>query len=231
LLPYLVLVSSALLLAAMKTIRVLHIEPNATEQKRVEQLLKPHKHLRLEKQYASPNHALYGLKHWKPDVLLLEAQLPDMSLPVLLETAFGILPGLHPVVFTQCNDIGLLYSALPSKASFLLKRLDDLLLPHALVRAQRDEVIISPCLANHICDSMCSAFYPAPELIALLTEGELRVAEGLKVTSNNKELSKLINIEVSTIGSHINSICKKLGASNAKDIVQLLYYQPLKSRI
>lgn len=60
---------------------------------------------------------------------------------------------------------------------------------------------------------------PKSELIDSLSIQEKKVFELLKKGATNKEISKELNIEVSTVKSHVHKIFSRLGINSRKDIV------------
>jgi DNA-binding CsgD family transcriptional regulator len=60
---------------------------------------------------------------------------------------------------------------------------------------------------------------PKTELVSSLSIQEKRVFDLLKTGASNKEISNELNIEVSTVKSHVNKIYSRLGVKSRKEIV------------
>jgi len=62
---------------------------------------------------------------------------------------------------------------------------------------------------------------PPPDVQQLLSVQEQRVFEMLSLGKSNKEISGELNIEVSTVKSHVHSIYSKLGVKSRKEVFNL----------
>lgn len=156
-------------------------------------------------------HARTEVRLRKPDVVLLDLELPGTdgltALPSLLEAA----PGSRVVVFTAYGEEERVVRALRNGArGYLLKGAPTAELARAIRTVFAGEAYVEPSVAARMVTRMG---LPEPERIAL-TERERevlrRVADGLP----NKQIAAALGITPRTVKFHVSSVMTKLGAEN-----------------
>ncbi|MDP9308201.1 MAG: response regulator transcription factor [Actinomycetota bacterium] len=171
---------------------------------------------------AGPRDAVEDAESVTPDVILLDAGLPD-ALPAV--AAFqGVWPGVRTIVFAA-SEIGteLLRFAEAGATGFLLREdsLDQV--ADVIERIGRGEAVFPPTLAAALLTRLAT---PAPRLpdsgTLRLTTRELEVARLLADGVSNKEIARRLHIELATVKNHVHNILRKLQVSRRTEIRQVL---------
>jgi two-component system, NarL family, nitrate/nitrite response regulator NarL len=171
---------------------------------------------------ACPSDAVREANSVSPDVVILDASLPD-ALPAV--TAFqGVWPEVRTVVLaasefgTEC-----LRFAEAGATGFLLREdsLDQL--ADAIERIARAEVVLPPTIAAALLKRLATS---APRLPSdgetSLTARELEIARLLADGLSNKEIAGRLHIELATVKNHVHNILRKLRVSRRTEIGQRL---------
>ena len=152
----------------------------------------------------------------RPDVVLMDVELPDMpgtdAARVLIETA----PAIAVVMLTSSEaEADVLEAVLAGASGYLLK---DTPLPEiagALRAAAHGESVISPRVASSLLARVrASGPLDPPMPDGHLSERELDVLRLLVGGRNNVEIATSLHCSSSTIKHHVASVVHKLGVEN-----------------
>ena len=172
----------------------------------------------------APGAIAAALRH-RPDVCLLDLQMPGGGLAACWEIA-SRLPETRVVMLTVSEESDDLFGALRSGAAgYLLKDIDPRRLPHAL----RDIVEGKPAIPRTLVGRMIEEFRsgdprrrsiaPTPELRSRLTSREWQVLELLAQARSTAEIAERLTISPSAVRAHITAVVQKLGAKDRADAV------------
>ncbi|HEV3157767.1 MAG TPA: response regulator transcription factor [Candidatus Baltobacteraceae bacterium] len=158
---------------------------------------------------SSASEALSLIGHAKPDVLVLDLELPDRNGGEVLRDAKRILPSLHVVVFTAYSGRERVCAALESGAdSYILKGTPS----SELLEAIRTVAQGRPYLPAAISSELIGAFRESGR--ERLTEREREILRLLAEGFANKEIGVRLNIAERTVKFHVSGILARLGVSN-----------------
>lgn len=155
-------------------------------------------------------------EHVNPDVVLCDLRLGDGIDGI--ETA-ARLRALSPapavlILTTFDRDADIIWALEAGAAGYLLKDAAPESIAHAITRAARGEIILSPELAERVVRGMRT---PAPRL----TDREVQVLRLLAEGAANKEIARTLFVTEATVKSHLTHIFTKLGVDSRSRAVHV----------
>lgn len=171
----------------------------------------------------------------KPDILLLEMDLPDGSGLDVIKTLYSTRPEVNIVVLTmQITDAGLLASVENGVKGYLLKDLPARQLIDFLKGVIRGEAAFQPATVWRLIDYMAKENHLARHLADFdqLTNREVEVLELLRLGASNIEIATSLNISENTAKAHVRKILEKLNLKNRREARNLAsrYKLPIKHK-
>lgn len=157
----------------------------------------------------------------KPDLILMDVQMPGMDgleATLLIKQA---LPGTVIVMLTVRDDDEKLFDALRNGAQgYLLKEIRSQEMLTMLRGALRGEAALSPNLAGRVLSEfrrLSAADITEKENDGGLTEREQQVLFQVSQGASDKEIATQLNISLNTVKTHIRNILAKLQVSTRRD--------------
>lgn len=173
--------------------------------------------------------ALIKAQELKPDLILMDVQMPSKDGPEATRQIKQVLPETIVVMLTVRSDDEKLFEALKNGAQgYLLKEIHSRDMLAMMRDAMQGESVLSPSLASHVLAEFRRLsrqvpphhFFEGDEL-ADLTPRELEVLMIASQNASNKEIAKRLMISVSTVKSHIRSILSKLHVNTRREAARL----------
>jgi DNA-binding NarL/FixJ family response regulator len=168
---------------------------------------------RFASDYASAEDALAGLPKVKPDVVLMDINLPGMNGVECARQLKALLPGIQVMMLTVYEDTDNIFNALAAGASgYMLKRTPAKELLEAIQEVQRGG---SP-MTTHIARKVVLSFQKsagaqqAADELSVLSEREQQVLNLLAQGLIYKEISEKLDIGYETVHTYIRRIYEKL---------------------
>ena len=150
----------------------------------------------------------------KPDVLLLDINMPKKNGLEVLKSLKSKKSKLKVLVLTVHNEIEYLMKAVDIGVNgYLLKDSESAELKKAIFTVAEGESYIQPSLIPALNAKMIETNKDA-EKIKSLTKRELDVLKLLAVGMYNKEVGKRLEISERTVKNHVSNIFKKLGVTD-----------------
>jgi DNA-binding NarL/FixJ family response regulator len=147
----------------------------------------------------------------KPDVLLLDLQLPDLDGTQVTSRVHDTSPTTRVVIFTSFSDRGGILSALDAGAvGYLLKDAEPEELHAAIRAAARGEAPLAPKAAAALLAQRDEAKGAAVELTAREREVLALVIHGL----GNKQIARRLGISEKTVKGHLTNLFQRIGVSD-----------------
>ena len=151
----------------------------------------------------------------KPDVVLLDLEMPEMDGVAALERVNEISPETKVIAFTAFDtDEHILGAVRAGVKGYLLKGAPRGELFNAIRVVSQGGSLIEPAIASRI-------LRQANKSGELLTEREREVLGLLAQGKSNKDIAAALVITDRTVKFHVSSIMSKLGASNRTEVVTL----------
>jgi len=172
---------------------------------------------------ASGEEALQKLPALKPQVVLMDLNLPQMPGTECIRRLKELSPATQVIVLTVYEDSEHIFRALKAGASgYLLKRSE----PDEVLEAIRNARDGGAPMSSQVAHRVVSSFHePAPAGLdtTSLTEREKEILTYLSKGFANKELADKLAISVPTVRTHLRHIYEKLHVrSRAEAIVKYL---------
>lgn len=150
----------------------------------------------------------------KPDVLLLDINMPKKNGLEVLKSLKSKKSKLKVLVLTVHNEIEYLMKAVDIGVNgYVLKDSESAELKKAIFTVAEGETYIQPSLIPALNAKMIETNKDA-EKIKSLTKRELDVLKLLAVGMFNKEVGKRLEISERTVKNHVSNIFKKLGVTD-----------------
>lgn len=152
--------------------------------------------------------ALKEVPKVRPDVVLMDIQLPGESGIICTARLKNIMPNLQVVVVTVYRDRDLLFQALKAGASgYLLKRST----PEELLRAIAEVRSGGAPMTGEIARMVVETFQkPAVDPLVELSAREMEILDLVAKGFTNKGIGPSLNISYDTVRAHLRRIYEKL---------------------
>ena len=158
--------------------------------------------------------ALIKAQELKPDLILMDVQMPSMDGIEAVRQIKQILPETIIVMLTVRDDDNLLFEALKNGAQgYLLKEIRSQALLEMLRGALHGEAALSPNLAGRVLSEfrrLSKGGVPENEDDGGLTEREQQVLIQASNGATDKEIALALHISLNTVKTHIRNILAKL---------------------
>ncbi|MCU6499081.1 response regulator [Rugamonas sp. FT107W] len=152
----------------------------------------------------------------KPQVILLDLNMPGMSGLETLEQLRQDCPDSAVVMLTVSEDAEDLSVALKAGASgYLLKNIDTDFLSRAIRRAAAGETVLAESMtAKLVAQLTAGAAAPVASELDKLTPREREILECLARGESNKGIARALDLAESTVKIHVQNVLKKLKLSS-----------------
>jgi DNA-binding NarL/FixJ family response regulator len=169
--------------------------------------------------YGSAEEALKGFEAARPDVVLMDINLPRMSGIECVAKMKEIMPAVQIIIVTVYEDSERIFRALRSGASGYLVKSGP---PEKLLEAIRDVSQGGSPISAHIARKVVQHFQmaaPADEGTEPLSPREAEVLELLAAGYIYKEIGDQLNIATETVRTYVKHICQKMHVKNKTEAV------------
>jgi DNA-binding NarL/FixJ family response regulator len=163
----------------------------------------------------------------RPDVVLLDLRLPDISGIEAIQRVSLLAPSSRVLVLTRSEQNRVIEAIVAGASGYILKSAP----PEAIIDAVRataaGEAMLSPRVAGKLLERIRERDIPvtadskdaASAIRAVLTERELEIFERLASGHSNQEIGAELLLSGSTVSNHIASILTKLHLHNRIEAV------------
>lgn len=157
----------------------------------------------------------------KPDVILLDLEMPDLDGAEALKQIRAAQPEARAIVFTAFDTDERIVSAVQAGAhGYLLKGVPREELFKAIRVVSEGGSLLQPVIASKLLNHVRARRDEAEEAEPL-TDREMEVLRLLAQGKSNKEIAATLVISERTVKFHVSSIMGKLGASNRTEAVSI----------
>jgi len=167
----------------------------------------------------------------KPDLLLLDLNMKDMSGLEVLKAVKTCSPDTRVVMITVSDQAEDLVSALRIGADgYLLKDMEPEQMVESLRAAATGKVIISDALTHVMAAALRDQSRPETHQEADLTEQEIRILERIASGMSNKLIGKELDIAEGTVKVHVKHILRKLSLRSRVEAAVWVVAHPRKGK-
>lgn len=149
----------------------------------------------------------------RPDVVLMDLQMPEMGGIAATQAIRAHLPDTHVIVLTSFSDDEHVLPAIKAGATgYLLKDASAEELLQAIEAAAHGESRLHPTVARRLIQQVTTP--PAPKASDALTPRELEVLRLIARGMSNKEIARELVTSDRTIKGHVSNILAKLALAD-----------------
>jgi DNA-binding NarL/FixJ family response regulator len=150
----------------------------------------------------------------RPDVVLLDARLPDVSGVEVCRRLTRTHPGVSVVILTTYTDVELVEECLQAGArGYVVKDVERFSLRESIRAVSRGQAVIAPQVAGQIIDRIRSR-QPEDRRPAGLNASQVAILRLISRGHSNREIAADVHLSENTVKSHIQEIFRKLGVRN-----------------
>jgi len=207
------------------TVRIMVVDDHALFRQGLTLLLKQREHLQVVAEAASGEEALAQVGPARPDLVLLDLNLPGMGGVETCRALKEAHPDLRVVILTMSDELDSIFEAVRAGAcGYLLKDIDAQDLLEAIDQIDHEGGILEPFLARRLLAEFSGGRPAAREQgrpaeapaghAASLSPREVEILRRVVDGLSNKEIADRLGISKYTVGNHINNIFRKLGVND-----------------
>lgn len=162
------------------------------------------------------------LIHYKPDLILMDIDMPHMNGMEATQKALEIMPDLKIIVFTMFGDEDYYYKMIDlGVKGFILKSSGINELEKAINEVMLGESYFSNEVLRKIINNLGRKNNNKTNENANLTARELEVLQQICMGLNNEEIANKLFISPKTIKSHRSNLLEKTGCKNTPALILL----------
>jgi DNA-binding NarL/FixJ family response regulator len=192
------------------SIAVSIVEDNDQVRKTLARLINRAEGFRCLSQHANAEVALEALPNERPDVVLMDINLPGMNGVECVRRLKPVAPGIQVVMLTVYEDTENIFSALLAGATgYLLKRTSSAELLAAIRDVHRGGSPMTTHIARKVVQSLQKAG-ASPQSTENLSQREQEVLDCLAQGFLYKEIAEKLGISYETVHTYIRRIYEKL---------------------
>jgi DNA-binding NarL/FixJ family response regulator len=204
----------------MKPIRVLIVDDHVLFREGVRAILKPVSDIEIVGEAGTGREALTLASDLKPDVILMDIQMPDLNGVEATRRILETQPDTGIIIVTMLEDDDSLFSAMRAGArGYVLKGADKAEMLKSIRAVAGGEALFGPAIADRLLHFFQdegkhpkseSASIPFPELTVRECEVLACIARG----DTNPEIAEQLSISLKTVRNHVSNIFTKLQVVN-----------------
>jgi len=207
----------------MDKIKLLLVDDHAVVRSGLRMLLETQTDLHIVGEAETGNQAILMARQLKPDVIVMDITLPDISGIEATRSIHETCPDMAIVALTIHEDEQYFFEMLAAGATgYVPKRAapEDLLT--AIRSAFRHEVYLYPSLAKALVKDFVTRVDAGklPSVMDGLTEREREVLTHLAEGASNPEVAEALTISVNTVARHRENIMQKLNLHTRSELVK-----------
>jgi two-component system response regulator DevR len=156
--------------------------------------------------------AVARIRATRPQVAVLDVQLPDGSGVEVCRDVRSLDPNLACLMLTSFSDEEALFqSVVAGAAGYVLKQIRGNDLVSAVHRVARGESLIDPALTSELVERLRNPRHDQDPRLAALTELERTILDLVAEGLTNRQIAVKVNRAEKTVKNYMSSILMKLG--------------------
>jgi DNA-binding NarL/FixJ family response regulator len=167
--------------------------------------------------------ALAAVRANKPDVLVLDIQMPrGDGLSVLKQIRTEKIPTRVVLLTATLDEDGVLDAMHSGVSGLVLKEAAAVKLVETVRRVHRGERALEPSLVSRALDRLAQR-EEARKIVEVLSKRETEIVKMVAIGLRNKEIADKLSIGEGTVKSHLHSIYEKLGVHGRVELTMYAY--------
>ncbi len=204
----------------METIRILIVDDHQVVRQGIRSLLDLEPDLSVIAEASSGEEALKLVRSHKPDIVLLDLRMADMSGVEVCRRIVTKHPHSAILILTAISDDQEIFECIKAGAKgYVLKDVDVVELIRHIRIVHRGEAVLDPKVTDIVMQHMRqSAVKPEPEETTLSSK-EVDIVQLIAAGLTNKEIGQALFLSPNTVKFHISNIMRKLDVNRRTEVV------------
>lgn len=198
-----------------KNVRVVLIEDDATIREGFSYLINAAPDYRVVNAYPSVEAALLGLQDDKPDVILLDIELPGIKGTEAIPKIKALLPKVFVIMLTVYDNEEAVFTALTKGASGYLTKNSG---AEKIIDAIQEVLNGGAPMSMNVAKIVIRSFHKNQN--SPLTKRETEILEQVANGKSRSKIAKEMFIDLETVKSHIKNIYVKLNVHSREDAIK-----------
>ena len=208
----------------MDTISVVLVDDHKIIRQGIYSLLSPHSYFGLAGEASTGADALELVGIVKPDIVVVDFKLPDMTGAELCRRILKLSPETKVLILSAFFDQHLVAACFQAGAKgYLIKDSEHLDLPNALLDVYNGHSVFDPRVA----DMLTEIIQKRKQSSDVLSLRELDVIHLISQGLTNREIANQLQLTENTVKGYVKQIFVKLGARNRVEAVALARKQSI----
>jgi two-component system response regulator DevR len=150
----------------------------------------------------------------RPDVVLLDARLPDVSGVEVCRRLSQSHPDVAVVILTTYTDPDLVQECIQAGArGYVVKDVERFSLKESVRAVYRGQAVLAPQVAGHVIEGARTR-QEAGSRRAALSASQVAILRLISRGHSNREIAAEVHLSENTVKTHIQEIFRKLGVRN-----------------
>ncbi len=199
-----------------KIVQILIADDHSVVRAGLRALLERQGHFQVVAEAGSGEEAIAQAKEHQPDVAVLDIRMPGLSGIEACRQIVESVPNCRVIMLTSYAEDELLFAAIQAGASgYVLKRIGDNELIHAVERVSRGEGMLDPAMTTIVFSEMRKAS-EAQHAAAFsdLTPQELAVLSLVSEGLTNRQIAVRLYLGEGTVRNYVSSVLGKINVAN-----------------
>jgi DNA-binding NarL/FixJ family response regulator len=195
-------------------IRVLLVDDHEMVREGLMAMLHPERDIEVVGQTGSGAAAVELVESTRPDVVLLDARLPDVSGVEVCRRLSLSHPDVSVVILTTYTDPDLVQECLQAGArGYVVKDVERFSLKESIRAVFRGQSVLAPQVAGQVIERARTR-QPAGSRRTALSASQVSILRLISRGHSNREIAAEIHLSENTVKTHIQEIFRKLGVRN-----------------
>ena len=149
----------------------------------------------------------------RPDVVLLDARLPDVSGVEVCRRLSQSHPSVAVVILTTYTDADLVQECIQAGArGYVVKDVERFSLKESIRAVYRGQSVLAPQVAGHVIEGARTRQQGGRR--ATLSASQLAILRLISRGHSNREIAAEVHLSENTVKTHVQEIFRKLGVRN-----------------
>jgi DNA-binding NarL/FixJ family response regulator len=195
-------------------IRVLIVDDHEMVREGLMAMLKPERDIQVVGQSGFGAAVVDLVETTRPDVVLLDARLPDVSGVEVCRRLSQSHPGVAVIILTTYTDPDLVHECLQAGArGYVVKDVQQFGLKESIRAVHRGQSVLAPQVAAQVIERV-RAPHAAESGRASLNSSQVAILRLISRGHSNREIAAEVHLSENTVKTHVQEIFRKLGVRN-----------------